>query len=934
MEGKVMKKKKLIKLVLVVAMILAFTSFSAEARIKQSPSKLAKPLLDPTDAKYLTINSLKMPIQNDAIFAQNPFTGRAGTEWPQGTENFYLYGAGIWIGAQIPAGGGALKKVVSYGYNPNDGYSEWGPGIITSPYHADHGVAGPPPTYPILLSTEITSWLSADSASWPLKDSLGNLKFVSAEDSWCFYNDADFDYHDPQASPGDQLNVLVKQTTYSFNAQYNKDIIFMTWDIFNQGDRDLDSVYIGITVDPDLGNATDDMVGFDSTRNLCWVYNYNPDFDQDITGRPGVMGFRFFESPLDSAGYQLGLTSLTLFTLATDPANDEQRYNTMAGRTTSGDPRPGGPFDVDVSPEDKRFCQGTGPFKLAVGDSVRVVFGIIAADSATLLQERSDIAQNLYDLEFITPSPPTPPVVKATPGDHEVILVWGDISEYSVDRFAEVVDTTLRKEDFEGYRVHRSRTGVEGDFVLLAEYDLANDIKNDTESVVDPIYHTTNVVTVHLGDDSGIRHYFVDTNNVINGETYYYSVTAYDYQPKSPKSLESGKRASMVKVIPGNNPAGYQTASSDTLATHTSSSSLSDGIVSIMIVDPSKVTGHTYEVTFDDTSSSTTTWDLRDVDLDSVILDNQTNQSGDESYAIVDGLLVKVAGPPPGVKRVVEVLEDGSYDNVFVSLNHTGDWYVNSDDGDISRLTYRSAYIGIHDFEIRFSSDSSGYYDWTTDGLFPDKAPFQAWDVGINTFSDTTDDQRIIFEILDDDESGGYSPEDRIYTIAAPYVEPLPDPASWTFPDDTRVSRIRIIPYSEGFVNPVEGTVIRFLTNKPNSRDDVFTFDTKNAVINAAQAKTDMDKIKVVPNPYFVRNELDRDPNVAHLMLTHLPEICTIRLYTLAGNLIQKIEHTSGTGQEIWNALTRNDQIPASGVYIYHISSEFGEKVGRFAVIR
>ncbi|MDH4222442.1 MAG: hypothetical protein OEV55_02765 [candidate division Zixibacteria bacterium] len=932
-----MRKKKIINIMLVVAIILAFICFSAEARTKYPPkNSLAKPmgtLNIPTDAKFLTINNISMPIMNDAVFSQHPYTGRAGTEWPQGTENLYLFGAGIWVGAQIPiVGDTILKKVVSYGYNPNDGYSEWGPGIIVSPDVANHGDECPSENcWPILLSTEADSiWSPQDSLNWPLKDTLGNLKFVSAEDSWCFYNDADLEYHDDQASPGDQLNILVKQTTYAFASKLDKDIIFMVWDLYNQGDNDLDSVYIGITADPDLGNATDDMIGFDSTRNFCWVWNYNLLSDQDIHGIPGMMGFRFFESPLDSAGNQLGLTALTLFTIDTDPANDEERYNLMAGRTTSGGPRD--PFMIDTSPQDKRFCQSTGPFSLPVGGSARVVFGVVAGQNENLLKVNSDYAQSLYDAGFVAPIPPIRPVVNAVPGDQQVTLVWGDTSETSYEPFSEA-DTDLVPYDFQGYRVYRSRTGVEGDFEALAEFDLADGITNDTEEDVDPVYGTPITVPVHLGSDSGIKHFFVDSTNVLNGETYYYAVVAYDYQPKRPKSLESGKRASMVEVIPGTNPAGYQTATSDTLATHTSTGAMSDGYVSITVVDPTMVTGHTYEVTFDDTSSSTTTWSLKDVNLDKVVLDNQTNQEGDDNYLIVDGLLVKVAGPPPGIKRVVEVLEDGSYDNVFYSLNHTGDWYLDSDNGDITRLN-GWGYVGIHDYELRFSSDSSGYYDWNTDGLFPDKAPFQVWDVGIATFSDTTDDQRIIFEILDDDESGGYSPEDRIYTVAVPYVEPLPDPTSWTFPDDTRVSRIRIIPYSEGFVNPVEGTIIRFLTNKPNSANDVFTFHTRTEYISAAQAKVDMDKIKVVPNPYFVRNILDRDPNVSHLMLTHLPEVCTIRLYTLAGHLIGQIDHTNGTGQEIWNVLTRNDQVPASGVYIYHISSEFGEKVGRFAIIR
>ena len=351
-------------------------------------------LVIPTDAKYLTINNLKMPLQNDAIFAQDPYTGRAGTEWPQGSGNMYIFGAGIWAGAKIP------KKVVSVGYNPNDGYSEFGPGIILSPDLADHGIAGPPTTWPILLSTESGLWSDREDSLWPVKDSLGEPLFISKEDSWCFYNDADINYHDFQASTGDQLNIWIKQTTYAFNSRYSKDIIFMVWDIFNQGDNALDSVYLGITVDPDLGNATDDMIGFDSTRNMCWVYNYNLQYDQDISGTPGFMGFRLLEGPEDSSGNQLGLTSLTLFTIDTDPANDGERYNLMAGLATSGGPRAGGPFDEDTAPQDKRFCLSTGPFSLTIGDSVRVVFGIITGQNDSLLKSNSDYARALYKANF------------------------------------------------------------------------------------------------------------------------------------------------------------------------------------------------------------------------------------------------------------------------------------------------------------------------------------------------------------------------------------------------------------------------------------------------------------------------------------------------------------------------------------------------------
>jgi len=69
----------------------------------------------------------------------------------------------------------------------------------------------------------------------------------------------------------------------------------------------------------------------------------------------------------------------------------------------------------------------------------------------------------------------------------------------------------------------------------------------------------------------------------------------------------------------------------------------------------------------------------------------------------------------------------------------------------------------------------------------------------------------------------------------------------------------------------------------------------------------------------------------------NLPEKCTIKIYTLAGDLVDEIEH-SGTstvdvinpskathtgiaqsGIEPWDLLSKHDQIIASGVYLYSV---------------
>ncbi len=119
----------------------------------------------------------------------------------------------------------------------------------------------------------------------------------------------------------------------------------------------------------------------------------------------------------------------------------------------------------------------------------------------------------------------------------------------------------------------------------------------------------------------------------------------------------------------------------------------------------------------------------------------------------------------------------------------------------------------------------------------------------------------------------------------------------------------------------------------------------------ATGGKAMLDAIKVVPNPYLVRNNWDTDRYSKHLMFTHLPTKCTIRIYTLAGDLVKIIYHdgnqnrfaqviggtpTGGTGgAESWDLLTYNSQLIASGVYLFHVEAPgIGNKIGKFAVIQ
>jgi hypothetical protein len=454
-----------------------------------------------------------------------------------------------------------------------------------------------------------------------------------------------------------------------------------------------------------------------------------------------------------------------------------------------------------------------------------------------------------------------------------------------------------------------------------------------TDSTYVPSEDVIFEITGHLEEPEGkngeLAHAFIDTG-LINGMNYYYDVVAYDFQPfSSPRSLENGIKG--IAVTPRSNATGLSSASAYDVQ-HTSGES--DGSVTVEVADPSVVTGHDYKVVFDDTSYSYTVWHLIDVTTGDTVLKDQTNQTGNDDYLVVDGLVVKVMGPDFNIKSIVEVHNAAGPvdppDNVAYSWNSTHEFYVSSDKADdFTRMNWQRL-IGIDDWEFRFTASGSEYYDWNTDEKWPNRCPFEVWNIGPGTPDDPSDDKRIQIATLDDDASGDWSAGDRTYPFEREYgTEPLPDPAVYSFPDDFHIGRI-IFNNSA----PATGTIVRFITNKPNNSADVFTFKTSASKISTNLVN--LGDIKVVPNPYIVRNNWEPSGDYSRIAFTHLPDKCTIRIYTLSGDHLRTLEHDSPKldGNENWDLLTKNNQKIASGVYIYHVESSYGEKIGKFAVVR
>ena len=132
------------------------------------------------------------------------------------------------------------------------------------------------------------------------------------------------------------------------------------------------------------------------------------------------------------------------------------------------------------------------------------------------------------------------------------------------------------------------------------------------------------------------------------------------------------------------------------------------------------------------------------------------------------------------------------------------------------------------------------------------------------------------------------------------------------------------------------------LTRAPLEYESPFFASFDDRVVPHAAARADAGQVWVVPNPYRARADWERqqvpgDVFTRHIDFMGMPRArATLRIYTLAGDLVTAIDHdgSGGNGEASWNLISRNGQDIESGVYLFTVTSPLGHQVGRFVVIR
>ena len=963
---------------------------------------MASPLHTQSTDNTQTIgaNNIRMFVTNTGSFAWDKGAAGqpAGFEFPKGTGKTALFAAGLWLGCKINGNQRLAVSEYSDEYQPGSavgGYPPDDPSKAEYKVYSLNRVYTDPVARDAALADYNTGAVPHGAPPVPLNPD-GTLGVLGDQMMWAVYNDLDSTAHTNRADGlRKAMGVEVQQTTFAFAAQGAlNNTIFIKYKFINRGPWFLDQMYASQWSDPDLGGATDDLVGCDVAKSIGFVYNATNNDGQYGTNVPSV-GFDFFKGPI-VGGSPLGLASFNKYINATDPNTADKTYNYMLGLDASGntiiDPTTGsatkfqvsgdpatGSGWLDSNPADRRMMLSTGPFSMAPGDSQEIVVGIVVGQSVNrtasvaLMKFYDDAAQAAYNLNFNVPPPPDPPAVKASTTDGQVLLTWDNHAEnYSAAGYA-----------FEGYVVYQGASRS-GPFTRIATFDLNNGITTVLDPGFDEVSYVVLPKVAAQGNDGGIKYEFRTNRDVVkslplySGTSYYYTVRSYSVGGIElvPRVKESSDTIRVV--IPQSPTAGTDLASAavsppPVYHQYDTGQLPSTDQIQALIKDPNQMIDASYLVGYKPDATGSMLWYVTRTTAagTDTVVNNQSNFSGDEHLPIFNGIQVKVTGAPQRTLLNVNYVNTGANPPGFVGygpdlgfgfFNGSADYAINLGNvlGGFSSALDPANVDQFRNVEIRLTGGAPGQKAYRYMGststtptrtyAFQDfvDVPFTVWDIegnrqlnaGFNEFEPATPDG--IFN--PDTDADAFARREFMVVMASDY-SPTALPFYTTDHPDLKLNGAELdLMYvfwprqadAGGAPIPVDdGDKIKFQLAQSGSPNDYFTFGTRAPNRNnVALAKDQLALVKAVPNPYFAHSSYELDQFNRQIKFTHLPAQCTVRLFTLAGSLVRTIQKNDGsTSQLVWNLETDNGLPVGSGIYVFHVDAPgIGSKIGKVAV--
>lgn len=397
------------------------------------PSAGASPVLELGGENVHNVGSIQLHVSNFGLLGSlpgtnYPYSGAPSAQWPPGSGTEYIFGGGLWVGA-IQSGMERVSGLIhshdrmSFEFRPGTGAHE----RIYRAYESMPGGARLPSAS---ADDDGDGAFDEDPLDGHDDDGDGrtdeDFAAISTQMFSCSYRDDDpaIRFAEPDHVP---LGIHVTQSTLAWDSDEARDFIGLEFVITNAGTAPMESVYVGLYVDFDVGQrdrsgvAQDDLVGFwegkrrappsRSPRNVKVSMGYAWDADTDEGQAPGWMGIAFLGAvephdlgivrPVRLRNFRM-FSGTANFFQGGDPTMDYERYLLLAGQG----PRPlAPPESLDVRPPlrarypgDYRTLLSCGPFgNLEPGESLRIAAALVVAPSFDALVDRAVAAQLTYD---------------------------------------------------------------------------------------------------------------------------------------------------------------------------------------------------------------------------------------------------------------------------------------------------------------------------------------------------------------------------------------------------------------------------------------------------------------------------------------------------------------------------------------------------------
>jgi hypothetical protein len=680
------------------------------------------------------------------------------------------------------------------------------------------------------------------------------------------------------------------------------------------------------------------------------------------------------------------------------------------------------------------FLYGSGPFDMPQGHRERYSIALLMGLDLRDLILNSETAQLVLEANYRFAQPPPKPTLTAVAGNGRVTLYWDTKAENSIDPLTNT-------NDFEGYKIYRSRDYTFKDVFTISDgfgnpflgeplYDnnaqkaaqwhrpWTQQEKDTYVGGFHPSEYRGRYVKYYLGepnDATGLRHEYVDST-VTNGVQYYYAVVSYDHGEVA-RSLPPSESQSIiirdavtqqfkydvntVGVVPNALGAGIVSTKDDILNGRTIlHSGNGTGRLVVKPLNEELLTTSEYRVSMDTTlvnAVKTLTYSARKVSPvvvnfigNETLFVNLSNKNiiptslrifngPDTTAAVVDmaHLVLDSINGRVKAKAIGTLLKTRTYSASYQYYPVYRSAVFDAKDAnqvfDGIRLYLTNDVLAFDEENHRFSPKTPDSLVATVANPTLGSVKYAPLDIRIQFTISTADTNTAGNYIAPADSFGTQNPASK--TVRAPFrvlnaTDTIPlqvlikdggvPPAKlgrWDIGEEIII--LTPAPHRLVANNTMMGITFRkslaakntpkidantsFIAKmkKPFTNADAFIFTTSKISYDAAKADAELEKIIVVPNPYVVYSQFELPtyrPTLRGdraLQFRNLPKECTIRIYSMVGELVQTIVKNDNLNYANWDLLSSESARIGYGVYIYHVETPTGgTKIGRIGIIK